>query len=190
MAESVRPKSLLDKIAGKLREPASFSEGAAGSILAASGARYGAGQLDPDITQPTGFDPQAAALFEAVVECAYLVASADGEFDQTERAAFEHVVLTACSGAVSEAQLRALLTDLADLREEDGADKRVRMVARTITKPDQAREVLRVAALVAQVSEGVSGVERGVLEKLAEEFQLGAEAVDGAIREARRALAD
>jgi tellurite resistance protein len=181
-------KSLLDKVAGKLREPAPFTEGASGSILTIAGAKYTGQSLDEEVTQPTGFDPQAAALFEAVVESAYLVANADGEFDDTERAAFEHVVLTACDGSVSESQLRALLEDLADLLEEDGADKRIQMVARTIARPEQAHEILRVAALIAHVSDGVSAVERRVLERLAEECKLESSAVDDAVSEVERAL--
>jgi tellurite resistance protein len=190
MPDAARPKDLLDKIAGQLRRPASRSEGAAGSILAISGAQYGSDPADEDVTRPTGFDPQAAALFEAVVESAYLVASADGVFDDTERAAFEHVVLSACQGSVSQRQLRALLADLSDLREEDGADRRVKMVARTVTRPEQAREVLRVAALIALVSQGVSEVERRILDRLASEFSLDANAVDTALEEARRALSE
>jgi tellurite resistance protein len=188
MSGSVPPKSLLDKVAGKLRESAVSVGSAAGSILSLSGAQYGSHQGEEDLTQPTGFDPQAAALFEAVVESAYLVANADGDFDATERAAFEQVVLSACAGSVTEAQLRALLLDLGDLLEEDGADKRAQMVARTIAKPEQAREVLRVAALIAQVSEGVSDVERKTLDKLASEFHLPAGAVDTALAEVERAL--
>jgi len=185
-----RPKDLLDKVAGQLRRPAAFSDDATGSILSIAGAQYGSHSADEDVTRPTGFDPQAAALFEAVVESAYLVASADGVFDEKERAAFEHVVLSACGGSVSQAQLRALLADLSDLREEDGADKRVKMVARTVTRPEQARDVLRVSALIALVSDGVSDVERGILERLASEFRLGELAVDAALDEARRALSD
>src|SRR5260221_3645236 len=190
MSDTAVPRSLLEKVAGRLRQPASFSQGGAGSILAIAGAQYGAHLSDEDLTQPTGFDPHAAALFEAVVESAFLVASADREFDDTERAAFEHVVLSACSGSVSQAQLRALLADLSDLRDEDGADKRVQMVARTISRAEQAREVLRVAALIAQVSQGVSDVERRILDRLASEFHLDAGAVDGALAEAERVLAE
>ena len=189
MSGSVPPQSLLDKVAVKLRESAPLTSGsAAGSILALSGAQYGSHQGEDDLTQPTGFDPQAAALFEAVVESAYLVANADGDFDAAERAAFEQVVLSACGGTVSEAQLRALLADLADLLEEDGPDKRAQMVARTIARPEQAREVLRVAALIAQVSEGVSDVERKTLDRLAVEFRLPPGAVDAALGDVERAL--
>jgi tellurite resistance protein len=190
MPGTVPPPGLLDKVAKKLREPAPLSGASGGSILSMSGARYGSHQGEDDVTQPTGFDPQVAALFEAVVESAYLVATADGEFDDVERSAFEHVVLTACGGTVSPEQLRALLADLADLLAEDGAEKRAQMVARTISKPEQAREVLRVAALIAQVSEGVSDVERKTLDRLASEFHLPPNAVDAAISEVERALAD
>jgi tellurite resistance protein len=190
MSVSARPRDLLDKVAGQLRRPARFSDGATESILAVSGAQYGSHTSEDDITRPTGFDPQTAVLFEAVVESAFLVASADGVFDAVERAAFEHVVLSACGGSVTEAQLRALLADLTDLREEDGPEKRIQMVARTVSRAEQAREVLRVAALIALVSEGASPEERRVLEGLARGFRLDASAVDEALDDARRALAD
>jgi tellurite resistance protein len=50
------------------------------------------------LTQPTGFDPEAARLFEAIVESAYLVATADGHFDSAEQVAFQQVVLAGCGG--------------------------------------------------------------------------------------------
>jgi tellurite resistance protein len=187
---NVQDTQLLAKVVANLRVPASRSTGRSGSILTISGARYTESSLDDDETRPTGFDPQAAALFEAVVESAYLVATADGEFDATERAAFEHVVLTACDGALTEKKLRALLADLEDLRVEDGVDKRLNMVARMIARPEQAKEVLRVAALIAHVSEGVSAVERRVLDRLAAECKLSASAVDEALGEVERALAE
>ena len=174
----------------KTNEPAPFSAGAPGSILTIAGAQYSAQQEADDRTLPTGFDPAAAALFEAVVEGAYLVASADGTFDDTERGAFEHVVLSACNGNVGEDQLRALLADLADLYAEDGVDRRVKMVARSVSRPDQAREVLRVSALIAHVSEGVSDVERQVLEKMAAAFGLSTTAVDDAVSDVKRALSE
>ena len=66
----------------------------------------------------------------------------------------------------------------------------VQMVARSVAKPEQAREVLRLAALLAQVSGGVSDAERGVLSKLSGEMKLPDDAVDGALREVEKALAD
>lgn len=190
---TIRPSTtLIDKLAAKLSEPASFRHGETGSILTIAGAQYSLPDaIDDDrLTQPTGFDPRAAALFEAVIESAFLVANADGDFDAVEREAFKKVVSSACNGTVSEAQLGALLEDLSDLLHEDGIDKRVKMVAKTITRREQALEVLRVAGLIAHVSQGVSAVERGVLEKLAVEFQLEPQAVEDTLVDVEQALAD
>src|SRR5258708_4610609 len=100
------------------------------SILSLAAASYGA-RPSEDATVPTGFDPVAVALFEAIVEGAYLVANADGVFDDEERRTFEHVVVAACGGTVAPQQVAALVSDLRDQLDEDGADRRITMVART-----------------------------------------------------------
>jgi tellurite resistance protein len=183
--------SLLGKVASQLSRPPSYaSEGAQGSILSLAASSYGWKAEAEEVTQPTGFDPGAARLFEAVVEAAYLVANADGDFDDAERAAFQHVVVSACAGMLVERQVGALLADLADQLSEDGLEKRLQMVARSVMREDHAREVLRIAALLAHVSGGVSGVEREVLGKLAGELRLDASAIDRALAEAEQAIKD
>lgn len=189
---SAPDSSLIGKVAQKLTEAPAYAAtagGAKGSLLKLAAASYGYKAEDDELTQPTGFDPEAARLFEAMVESAFLVANADGDFDSTEQAAFQHVVVTACAGAVAERQVSALLADLQDQLEEDGLDKRVQMVARSISREDHAREVLRVSSLLAHVSGGVSPVEREVLDKLSAEFKLTSTAVEQAIEEAAQALA-
>lgn len=182
-------ESLLKKVADKLGEPPSYAaKGSKGSILTLAAAIYGSRPVNEEVTQPTGFDPEAAALFEAVVESAYLVAHADGEFDADERAAFQHVVLAACEGMVAPGQVSALLADLEDQLREDGIDRRISMLGRMISRPEHAREVLRVAALLAHCSGGISSVERNVLDKLAREFKLNDNALTEALDEAMRAL--
>lgn len=188
---SVVNESLLSKVARSLSlPPADTSTGSGSSILVAAAQSYGARPIEDDLTLPTGFDPHAAALFEAVVEAAFLVANADDEFDDDERHAFESVVTQAVSGDVNQQQIKALLSDLAELLREDGIEARVTMVGRTVTKPLQQREVLRIAALLAHVSGGVSDVERSVLAKLATAFALGDDAVSDALSEAERALSN
>lgn len=157
------------------------------SILSLAAASYGA-RPDDDATVPTGFDPVAVALFESIVEGAFLVASADGVFDAEERKTFERVVVAACGGAVAPKQLSALIGDLEDQLEEDGIDRRVEMLAKTVTKKDHAREVLRIAALLAQSSEDVSAVERDVLGKLAKAMALEVGEVDAALADVRDAM--
>src|SRR5580698_6552335 len=79
------------------------------SILSLAAASYGA-RPSEDATVPTGFDPLAVALFEAIVEGAYLVATADGVFDAEERKLFERVVLAACGGSVPPPHISALVS--------------------------------------------------------------------------------
>jgi tellurite resistance protein len=158
------------------------------SILSLAAASYGS-RPSEDATVPTGFDPLAVALFEAIVEGAYLVASADGVFDAAERRTFERVVLAACGGTVPPQQISALVNDLADQLAEDGVDRRIDALARTATKREHALEVLRIAALLAQTSDDVSPIEREVLGKLAQGCGLEQGDVDAALADVRRALA-
>jgi tellurite resistance protein len=157
------------------------------SILSLTAASYGA-RPSEDATVPTGFDPLAVALFEAIVEGAFLVAHADGVFDADERKAFERVVLAACGGTVAPQQIAALVSDLSDQLSEDGLDRRVQALARTATKREHAQEVLRIAALLAQASDDVSAVERDVLAKIAKACGLEASEVDAALDEVKKAM--
>jgi tellurite resistance protein len=187
---SVADARLLEKVARGLNEPWAAKEGGAqGSILTVAAGVYGARPAAEETTIPTGFDPQAAALFEGIVEAAYVVSSADGIFDDSEREAFAQVVSEACGGAVDERQLCGLLADLRDHLREDGLDTRVRAIALAVSKPEHRREVLRMAGLLAHVSGGVSSAERAVLEKLAAVFHLEPREVDAALDAVKSALA-
>jgi tellurite resistance protein len=157
------------------------------SILSLAAAAYGT-RPSGDATVPTGFDPVVATLFEAIVEGAYIVANADGIFDEDERRMFEKVVVAACSGIVDAQQIEALVSDLGDQLREDGVSRRIETVARSITKKEHAREVLRVAALLAQASDDVSPVERDALAMLAERCGLGTSDVESAFADVRKAL--
>jgi tellurite resistance protein len=158
------------------------------SILSLCAAAYGARPQD-EATVPTGFDPLAVALFETIVEGAYLVAIADGELDPTERKAFERVVVSACGGTVTPKQIGGLLSDLQDQLEEDGVDVRVSRLTAAVPKREHAIELLRIAALLADASDGVSQVEREMLAKLATGCGLETSEVDRAIKDVRAALA-
>lgn len=182
-------KSLLDSVARGISRPGGAAPpGVSSSILTQSAKSYGARPILDESTTPTGFDPAAAALFEAIIEAAFLVANSDGVFDDDERAAFQSVVSIACHGQVQPAQLQALLADLCEQLAEDGIEKRTRMVARTITRRDHQIEVLRIASLMAHISGGVSGSERSVLDHLVRGFDLEPAALDHALQEAQTAL--
>jgi tellurite resistance protein len=142
-----------------------------------------------DATVPTGFDPLAAALFESIVEAAYLVANADGVFDATERRAFELVIQAACGAVVGADQVAALVSDLGDQLAEDGVDRRIEALAKAVTREEQAREILRIGALIATISDAASNAERAALGRIAAQCGLPTGSVDRALAEAERALA-
>ena len=187
---SVADERLLEKVARGLSEPWAGEERTAqGSILTVSAGVYGARPVTDETTIPTGFDPQAAALFEAIVEAAYLVATADGVLDDSEREAFAQVVIEACGGAVDESTVQGLLADLGDQLEEDGLERRIAALRGAVGKLAHQRELLRIAGLLAHVSGGVSDAERAVLYKLAAAFQLAPAEVDAALDAVKSALA-
>lgn len=157
------------------------------SILMLAAASYGARPQD-ESTIPTGFDPAAAALFESIIEGAYLVATADGVFDEEERKTFERVVTASCGGAIPPNHIADLVSDLQDQLTEDGLDRRVERLTVGIQREEQALEVLRIAALIAMVSEDVSDVERVVLDKIASACKLGEGAVDRALADVKASL--
>jgi tellurite resistance protein len=158
------------------------------SILLLAAASYGSRPTD-EATVPTGFDPYAAQLFESIVEGAYLVATADGVFDEEERRTFERIVTAATGGTVAQRHVADLVADLHDQLAEDGLELRVTRLAEGVTKREHAKEVLRIAALIAQVSEDVSPVERQLLEKLCAAFKLEPTELDAALADVKAALA-
>jgi tellurite resistance protein len=183
-------KPLREDATARLRRAVERAGLDAPSLLVVTAAKYGARWLDTATPDDGDVDPAALRLFEAIVEGAYLVAAADGDFDAAERAAFAEVMRAACGEKVSGETLHAVVADLSDLLAEDGMEKRVKMIARSISEAEQAREVLRIATLIAQVSQGVSDVERRVLDCLAAELGLGGTAVDDAVRVVEQALSE
>jgi uncharacterized membrane protein YebE (DUF533 family) len=158
------------------------------SILSLAAISYGA-RPSGDATVPTGFDPLAITLFEAIVEGAFLVANADGVFDENEKRAFESVVVAACGGTVGPQQIELLVGELEQQLRAQGVERRIEAVARAVTKKEHAHEILRIAALLAQVSEDVSPVERGVLVRLAQRCGLDEQEVDAALGDVASLLA-
>ncbi|HZO16933.1 MAG TPA: tellurite resistance TerB family protein [Polyangiaceae bacterium] len=180
-------ESLLGRVVSSIAgssEPSSRQK----SIFSQAAASFGRRPTGAESTIPTGFDPQAASLFEAVIEAAFLVANADGVFDDTERDTFERVVAEACRNSVRPGSLHALVSDLLEQFEEDGLERRVQMVASVVHSQEHKTEVLRIAALMAHISGGVHDSERRVMDKLAGAFGLGSDVVTQALTHARQAL--
>jgi tellurite resistance protein len=127
-------------------------------------------------------------LFEAIVEAAYLVASADGAIEPPERAVLAKIVSAAAGNVVSSRHIDALLEELGGIVADEGVEARLARLPKRIRRVEHAHELLRVAALVALAHEGVSPVERAVLTRLALSLALGDADVDAAVASAEAAL--
>lgn len=184
-------EGLLGRVVASIASPTdpTASGNAQKSILSQAASAYARKPQGAEQTIPTGFDPRAASLFEAVVEAAFLVANADGVFDDTERQTFERVVAEACQNTVQLGDVSSLVSDLLDQLKEDGVAARIKMVSGIVDSPDHALEVLRIAALMAHISGGVDATEREVMDQLAVSFGLEAAAVESALQQAQAALA-
>jgi tellurite resistance protein len=181
--------SLLERVAASLGHgDGTPSSPGIRSILSQAATSYAKRPTAAEETMPTGFDPRAAVLFEAVVEAAFLVANADGDFDAEERRTFEAVVTEACQNDLVPGELHDLVNDLCQLLDSQGLERRVRAVCLAVSYPVHKVEVLRIAALMAHISGGVKQAERDVLQLLAQGMKLGPDAVGAALVQAERAL--
>ncbi len=184
-------ESLLSRVAAGIAttRAAASSHTVQRSILSQAAEAYARKPSEAESTMQTGFDPQAASLFEAVIEASFLVANADGVFDDSERDTFETVVVQACKNSVQRAEVSALVADLREQLDEDGQQRRIARVALVVHNREHKLEVLRIAALMAHISGGVADSERALLDQLASGFELTPQDVTSALEQARAALA-
>ena len=134
-------------------------------MIALAAAAY-ASQPSVDSTTPTGFDPFAVTLFEAIVEAAFLVATADGVFDADEREVFSRIVAASAENALPRSDLNGLIEELADHLAMEGLDRRVARIAQSVRRPEQKVALLRVAILVALANDAISEPEEAVIVRL------------------------
>ncbi len=159
-----RPRRAIccDRVARGLRSRRAVT-GHGGSILAPAAARTARDRSSTRRLPSHGLRPDGGgAASKPSWRAPYLVANCGRASSTTTSAPRSS---PSCSRpaaeAFSEAQLRALLADLADLARRTAPRSACRWSRSTITRPEQAQEVLRIAALMAEVSQGVSDVERG-----------------------------
>ncbi len=152
----------------RLANVSSGQEGGTGrsrSVIALAAAAY-ASQPSVDSTTPTGFDPFAVTLFEAIVEAAFLVATADGVFDADEREVFSRIVAASAENALPRSDLNGLIEELAEHLAIDGVDRRVARIAQSVRRPEQKIALLRVAILVALANDTISETEEALIARL------------------------
>ncbi len=143
------------------------------SVIALAAAAY-ASQPSVDSTTPTGFDPSAVMLFESIVEAAFLVATADGVFDNDEREVFARIVAASADNALPRSDLNGLVEELADHLALQGLDKRVARIAESVHRHEHKVALLRVAYLVALANDVISEPEEAVIARLCSALEVSA----------------
>ncbi len=112
---------------------------------------------------------EAATRITALIEAAYLVASADG-LDEQEHAALAALVCHAVGPALDSAAVQVLFDDFARKREQQGEVARLDAVSTHFRHRLERQEVMSFAVLVAMSDRVLTSAEQDTLVALGERF--------------------
>jgi tellurite resistance protein len=107
--------------------------------------------------------PHQHDVFRAAVEAGYLVATADGTFDETERETLVKAIEILSVGAVIEWEVDTLLDECEVHSRKDGPAKRAQVVGAELKKLGSAEPGLLLAAAVARATKKVDKKEAETL---------------------------
>jgi tellurite resistance protein len=107
--------------------------------------------------------PRQNDVFRAAVEAGYLVAIADGTFDEAERDTLVQAVETLSVDAVLEWETEALLDESAGRVQAEGAPARAQAVGQALKSLGAAEAGLLLASAVALATKKVDKKEAAVL---------------------------
>jgi tellurite resistance protein len=107
--------------------------------------------------------PNQNEVFRAAVEAGYLVATADGNFDDAERATLVKAIDILSVGAIIEWEVETLLDECEARARKDGAPKRARAIGAELKKLGSAEAGLLLAAAVALTTKKIDKAEADVL---------------------------
>jgi tellurite resistance protein len=103
-----------------------------------------------------------------IIDLGVLVVAADGKVDEQERAVLLDLFQTLLGATLSAEVVDHLVTAGLEVIKAAGAESRARLIAEILVDCDAVEEGVLVAIAVAYASEGVSGAERLVLERIAD----------------------
>jgi tellurite resistance protein len=107
--------------------------------------------------------PHQNEVFRAAVEAGYLVANADGSFDDKEREILVQAIGILSVGAVIEWEVETLLDESAARAAKEGAIPRARAIGAELKKLGSAEAGILIAAAVARATKKVDKKEAEVL---------------------------
>lgn len=118
-------------------------------------------------------DPRVLARFLALLEVAYLTASADGLADG-EREALAHAIENATGGAIDAPMLLTHFADLDDAAEILGRRERLSRTAANFASEDEREQALAFASVVAMADGQLAETELSVLVAMGAQFDFSA----------------
>lgn len=116
-----------------------------------------------------------------LIDLGVLVASADGEVDERERATLFQVFQTLLDTALPADVVDHLVTASLEVIQAAGAESRARLIAEILMDCDAVENGLVVALTIAFASEGLSPSERKVIERIADFAHLPRERLDALV---------
>lgn len=124
----------------------------------------------------------------ALVEAAYLVASADGNFSSAESDKLARQFNEAAGGRFGEDYLKTLVDAADERKKSEGADARMRELGALLTDGDLRRSAIAVASGIAWLDRGVGEKEGLVLQGLARAFGMPITEMHKILGESKRSV--
>jgi tellurite resistance protein len=121
-----------------------------------------------------------------VVDLGVLVANADGEVDEQERALLSEVFQTLLETTLTRELVDGLIRASVEVIEAAGMEPRARLVGAILHDCDAAEPGLRVALAIAFASEGLSEAERSVIDRIADAAGVPQERVNELVEEVKK----
>jgi tellurite resistance protein len=128
--------------------------------------------------------PRQNEMFRAAVEAGYLVATADGTFDDTERETLVKAIEILSVGAVIEWEVETLLDECEARSQKDGAAKRAEAVGKELVALGAAEPGLLIAAAVARATKKIDKKEAETLKAVGAAAGLTAEELSAIVKKA------
>jgi tellurite resistance protein len=125
-----------------------------------------------------------------VIDLGVLVANADGNITQSERAMLYQVFQALLDTELTAEVVDALVSASVEVMELAGMEARARLVATILHDCDAAEPGLRVALAIAFCSEGLSDAERAVIDRIAEAAEVPQSRVEELVAEMREVSGD
>ncbi len=117
-------------------------------------------------------DPTEDAATAGMVEAAFLMAAADGQFGNAEQDEFAEALQFLSGGRLTLDQIDGVLDEQIDALRADGWDKRIAAVAAKLTTPEARRNAYRLAAGISFVDGEVQDEEARLFGLLGQAFEI------------------